>query len=363
MEHMQRAVQLAGGALGATSPNPAVGAVLVRDGRIVGEGYTRPPGGPHAEAVALAEAGELAHGATLYVTLEPCAHHGQTPPCTDAIIRAGVAEVRAALRDPNPAVRGGGMEALEAAGVRVALGEGADEARSVLEGYLHWIATGLPLVVAKFAMSLDGKIATAAGESQWITGEEARRRAHELRAAADAVMVGVGTALQDDPRLTTRDASGRPADRQPLRVVVDSGGRVPPSAQVFAAHGSVMIAVADATPTREQALREAGADVFRLPAQDGRVDVRALLGALGERGVTSLLVEGGGDLLASLFEGRMVDRVEAFVAPMIIGGRDARTPVEGEGVPRLAEALRLNRVTVERLGEDIHIIGYPQDGG
>lgn len=363
MEHMQRAVKLARGALGATSPNPAVGAVLVRDGQVVGEGCTRPPGGLHAEAVALAQAREHARGATLYVTLEPCTHHGRTPPCTDAIVRAGVVEVRAALRDPNPAVSGGGLEALEAAGVRVAVGEGAEDARSVLEGYLHWVVTGLPLVVAKFAMSLDGKIATAAGESQWITGEAARGRAHELRAASDAVMVGAGTALQDDPRLTVRDPSGEPADRQPLRVVVDSQGRTQPSARVFAAPGGVLIAVAGAAPARERALRQAGADVLRFPSEDGRVDVRALLGALGERGVTSLLVEGGGGLLASLFEGRMVDRVEAFVAPMIIGGRDAPTPVEGVGAARLADALRLGGVTVERLGEDLHIVGYPQDGG
>jgi diaminohydroxyphosphoribosylaminopyrimidine deaminase/5-amino-6-(5-phosphoribosylamino)uracil reductase len=278
-------------------------------------------------------------------------------------MRAGIAEVQAALLDPNPLVNGGGIAALEAAGVRVAVGEGADEARALMEGYLHWTATGRPLVVAKFAMSLDGKIATPSGESQWITGNEARRYAHGLRAAADAVAVGVGTALQDDPRLTARDGHGEPMPHQPLRVVVDSTGRVPPGARLFQGPGQVLVAVAHVARARERRLRNSGAQVLRLPAEDGRVDIRALLQALGERGVTSLLVEGGGRLLASLFEGRMVDRVEAFVAPMLIGGRDALTAVEGDGVTRLANAVRLDRVTVDRLGEDIHIVGYPQMEG
>ena len=360
MDFVQRALDLAQSVLGSTSPNPAVGAVVLQGGRVVGEGATEPPGGRHAEVVALEQARGLARGARLYVTLEPCCHQGRTPPCTDAIIRAGVAEVLVAVRDPNPRVAGGGIAALEAAGVRVELGRGDAEATAIMEGYFRWVTAGVPLVVAKFAMSLDGKIATASGESQWITGESARRYAHELRRTADAVAVGVGTALQDDPRLTARDGSGEALDRQPLRVVVDSTGRLPATAFVLGAGspGRTLVATASMPAAKEGELAKAGAEIVRLPGPEGRVDVRALLVTLGERGVTTLLVEGGGTLLASLFEGRLVDRVDALVAPVIIGGRDALTPVEGAGVSRLADALRLQRVVVDRLGEDVHIVGY-----
>ena len=363
MEYMRRALELARGALGTTSPNPAVGAVVVRGGSIVGQGWTQPPGGPHAEVQALAQAGERARGSTVYVTLEPCSHHGRTPPCAEALLRAGVAEVHAAMVDPNPKVRGQGLSKLEAAGVRVVVGGCGDEAREVVEGYVKWITTGTPFVTAKYAMSLDGKIATATGASQWITGTASRRRAHQLRKTCDAVMVGIGTALADDPQLTARDEADRPLERQPLRVVVDSGARLPAESVMLRCPGATLVAAAGAPEERARRLTAAGAEVLSLPAGDGRVDVRELLCVLGRRRITSVLVEGGGVLLASLLQGGLVDKVAAFVAPVIIGGRDAPSPVEGIGAGAMAEALRLERVSVEQLDGDVLVTGYPRSGG
>jgi diaminohydroxyphosphoribosylaminopyrimidine deaminase/5-amino-6-(5-phosphoribosylamino)uracil reductase len=359
MDYMQRALGLARRALGDTSPNPAVGAVIVRQGRVVGEGWTQPPGGHHAEIKALAMAGEEARGATLYVTLEPCSHYGRTPPCSQALLRAGIAEVHAAIQDPYPQVNGSGIRELEAAGVRVVLGEREEEARQVMEAYLKWTSTGLPFVIAKYAMSLDGKIATATGESRWITGPEARRRVHELRGDTDAIMVGIGTALADDPQLTARDEADRALERQPLRVVIDSGARLPPAAAMLRAPGKTLVATADPPDARVRPLVDAGAEVLRLPDADGRVDLSRLLCLLGERPVTSLLAEGGGVLLASLVRLGLVDRIMAFIAPIIIGGREAPTPVEGSGAPDLAGALRLHNLRVERLGDDLLVTGNP----
>ena len=359
MTPMQRALELARHALGAASPNPSVGAVLVRDGRIVGEGVTQPAGGPHAEAVAIAQAGDRARGAALYVTLEPCNYHGRTPPCVPAIIDAGVAQVHAATLDPNPRVDGRGVADLQAAGVRVAVGEEAAAAQRLMERHFRWITTGMPFVVAKYAMSLDGKIATAAGDSRWVSGAASRRRVHRMRSTCDAIMVGVGTVLRDDPQLTARDEDDRPMDRQPLRVVVDSRGRLPDTARLLTAPGRTLVATADAPPQREAALRDAGAEVAAFPAADGRVDLRSLMARLGAREVTGLLVEGGGTLLASLFREELVDKVCAFVAPVLIGGRDAPTPWDGAGARAVADALRLERVTVERLEDDLMVVGYP----
>ena len=242
---MSHALELARRAEGRVSPNPPVGAVLVKDGEIVGGGCTQPPGQSHAEAVALSEAGDAARGAALYTTLEPCSHHGRTPPCTDAIVEAGVAEVHAAMLDPNPNVRGGGMAILADAGLGTRLGEGEAKARLQLEAYVKYVTTGTPFVTAKFAMSLDGKIATRTGDSKWISGEKARRRVHRLRAAADAVMVGIGTVLADDPRLTARDRHGEPLDTQPIRVVVDTRGRTPPDAGMLGEPGRTLIAAGE----------------------------------------------------------------------------------------------------------------------
>ena len=359
MTPMQRALELARQGLGTASPNPSVGAVLVRDGSIVGEGVTQPAGGPHAEAMAIAQAGDKARGAALYVTLEPCNYHGRTPPCVPAIVGAGVAEVHAATLDPNPRVDGRGAADLEAAGVRVSVGEEAAAAQRLMEAHCTWITTGMPFVLAKYAMSLDGKTATAAGDSRWISGAESRRWVHRMRASCDAIMVGIGTALRDDPQLTARDEDNRPLDRQPLRVVVDSHGRLPGEARLLQSPGCTLVAVADASSEREAALRNAGAEVLAFPASTGQVDLRSLLQHLGSREVTGLLVEGGGTLLASLFRQGLVDKVCAFVAPLLIGGRDAPTPWDGAGAGTIADALRLERVSIERLGDDMMVVGYP----
>ena len=352
---MGRAIELARSAAGRVSPNPPVGAVLVRNGKTVGEGATQPPGGPHAEAVALAQAGAGAKGAELYVTLEPCAHHGRTPPCTGALIAAGVSHVHVAALDPAPHTDGRGVAALEAAGIAVTVEE-SSVAAELVEAFAKHVRTGLPFVTAKFAMSLDGKLATRTGDSRWISGEGSRRRAHGLRAQSDAVMIGIGTALADDPRLTAREPD-RGSEREPLRVVVDSAGRLPPDAAMLAEPGATLVAVA--AEGRGKALAEAGAEVAVLPGAGGRVDLGGLLAALGARGVTSVLVEGGAELLGALFDGHHVDKVVAFVAPVVIGGAEAPSVVGGRGPERLADALRLRGVRYEPVDGDLMVVGYP----
>jgi diaminohydroxyphosphoribosylaminopyrimidine deaminase/5-amino-6-(5-phosphoribosylamino)uracil reductase len=355
---MQRALSLAQKALGNVSPNPAVGAVIVRDGKIIGEGYTRPPGSAHAEIVALRQAGERARGATMYVILEPCCHYGRTPPCTDAIIAAQIAEVHIATLDPNPQVAGRGRAQLEAVGIKTHLGEHEEEARGLNEAYIKFITTGIPFVTAKFAMSLDGKLATKTGDSKWISSEESRRYVQHLRSIVDAVMVGVGTVLRDDPRLTVRIEG---VERQPLRVIVDSSGRTPLQAQVFHMPGQTLLATTQSLPEgRARAFKEKGAELLTLTAREGVVDLGELLRALGQRELTSVLVEGGGILLGSLFDLGLVDKVFAFIAPIIIGGKEAVTPVAGDGVAHIAQALRLSRVQVQRFGDDVLISGYKE---
>lgn len=359
--YMKRALELAARGRGRTSPNPMVGAVLVKDGRIVGEGFHPRAGAPHAEIYALQQAGEAARGATLYVTLEPCCHYGRTPPCTQALIAAGVAEVHMAMLDPNPRVAGKGKAELEAAGIRTVVGECEEEARQMNEAFVHWVTVGRPFVLVKFAMSLDGKIATRTGDARWISGPEARRRVHQLRNEVDAILVGAGTVIADNPRLTTR--LEEEDVRHPLRVILDSRGRVPLTAQVFDPHlpGRTLVAT---TPAASSAYREElqarGVEVLVLPADEqGRVSLEALLDELGRREITSLLVEGGSTVLGSFFDRRLVNKVIAFIAPLIVGGHDAPSPVGGQGVTRLADALRLERVVWEPVGNDLMLVGYP----
>ncbi|MBI2866322.1 MAG: bifunctional diaminohydroxyphosphoribosylaminopyrimidine deaminase/5-amino-6-(5-phosphoribosylamino)uracil reductase RibD [Chloroflexi bacterium] len=358
---MARALGLARQALGRVSPNPAVGAVVVRDGIAIGEGCTQPPPGPHAEAVALQQAGEAARGASLYVALEPCAHQGRTNPCTPAIIRAGIAEVHIATLDPNPLVNGRGKEALEAAGLRVHLGEHEEEARELNEAFFKYISTGIPFVTVKFAMSLDGKLATRTGESRWISGEASRHHAHELRRVADAILVGVNTVLADDPQLTVR--LDEEVVRQPLRVVADGLARTPLGARLLREPGRTAIVVTHlADEEKVTALRQAGAEVWQAPIVNGLVDMGWLLRTLSQREITSVLVEGGATLLGSLFDRGLADKVVAYIAPTIIGGRGAPPAVGGLGVAHLQQALRLEHLHVERLDADILVTGYPRKG-
>lgn len=363
---MQRALELAARARGRTSPNPMVGAVIVRDGQIVGQGYHQRAGTPHAEIHALREAGERARGATVYVTLEPCVHHGRTPPCTDALIQAGVAEVHMAMLDPNPKVAGRGRQALERAGIRTVVGEAEEVARRLNAAFITWITTGRPRVIAKFAISLDGKIATRSGESQWITGYEARRRGHELRDQVDAILVGRGTVQADDPQLTTR-LDGQEDVQHPLRVILDSRGRVPLGARVFdpTLPGRTVTATTAAMPVEQRrALAQHHVEVMVLPAdEEGRVSLPHLLDTLGEREITTLLVEGGSTVLGSFFQADLVDEVMAFIAPKIIGGQAAPGPVGGAGVARLYDAVPLTDLRVESIGSDVLITGNVERKG
>ena len=350
-------------ALGWSSPNPAVGAVAWHDGSVAGVGRTQPPGGDHAELRALAAAGERARGATVFVTLEPCNHHGRTPPCTDALIEAGVAAVHYAVGDPDPHVSGAGRRRLEEAGIAVEVGDGADEAARLLEGYLHHRRTGRPFVIAKFAASLDGRIAASSGDSRWVSGPETLAWAHEQRPGLDAIVVGSNTVLVDDPQLTARPADGSERVHQPLRVVVDSRGRVGEGARVLDAPdgpSSTLIATTEASqPEWRAGIERLGAEVAVLPARDGHVDLAALLVELERRGALTVLFEGGGVLLGSLFDGRLVDRVQAIIAPIVIGAARAPSAVAGRGVERMAQAPRLREVTVDRLGDDTLISGLP----
>lgn len=360
-DFMECALSLAGLALGYTSPNPAVGAVVVRDGVVAGLGHTQPPGLEHAEIMALRQAGQRAKGATMYVTLEPCSHHGRTPPCTQAIIDAGVSEVHVALIDPNPVVSGRGLKTLKAAGIKIFVGQYEERAREINEGYIKYITTGIPFVIAKFAMSLDGKIATKTGDSKWISSDESLKFVHYMRHIVDAIMVGANTVVTDDPQLSARGCSGRGGKTklQPLRVIVDGRGRTPVSARVFNEPGKTVVAVAKSFSAKAATkFKKTGAEIVELPAEKGVIDLKELLAVLGKREVTSVMVEGGSGLFGSLFDGGLVDKVLAFVSPLIIGGDEAKSAVGGNGAKKMADALRLKQVKIMEFGDDVLISGY-----
>jgi diaminohydroxyphosphoribosylaminopyrimidine deaminase/5-amino-6-(5-phosphoribosylamino)uracil reductase len=350
--HMAAALRLARRGLGNTWPNPAVGCVLVKDGRVVGRGWTQPGGRPHAETEALARAGEAARGATAYVTLEPCSHWGRTPPCCDALIRAGVARVVVATGDPDPRVDGRGLQRLREAGVTVELGLGREEARAINAGFARRITRGLPLVTLKLATTLDGRIATAGGESQWITGPEARREAHAIRARHDAILVGSGTVLADDPELTARIPG---ASQVPLaRVVADSRLRTPLDSRLVRTASEVPTWIATRTGQRPGVLApyiEAGVQILPVPWAKPGLDLAALLGALAQRGVTRVMAEGGAGLAAALLRGGFVDRLAWFHAPGVMGG-DGLPAVQPLPLAVLSAMPRFRRVSSRPVGAD-----------
>lgn len=357
--YMRRALELAEKARGRTSPNPMVGAVLVQDGRVVGEGYHQKAGTPHAEIHALSQAGERARGATLYVTLEPCCHHGRTGPCTSAVLAAGVRRVVVAMTDPNPLVAGKGLAILQQHGVEVVSGVLEAEARRLNEIFIKYITTRRPFVLLKAAMSLDGKIATATGQSQWITGEAARLYGHRYRDWYDAICVGVNTVLADDPMLTARLPEG--PGKNPLRVILDSRGRTPSSARVLATARQVptLLATTEQTPPEvRQSWQDCGAQVLVLPGDGGRVSLPALLDELGRREISSLLVEGGAAVHAAFLQQGLADKLLWFIAPKIIGGHKAPGPVGDPGVAELARAWSVRQWQIKQLGEDLCIEGY-----
>ncbi|HEV2075695.1 MAG TPA: bifunctional diaminohydroxyphosphoribosylaminopyrimidine deaminase/5-amino-6-(5-phosphoribosylamino)uracil reductase RibD [Thermoleophilaceae bacterium] len=355
--HLTRAIELAEEARGRTSPNPLVGCVVVREGRVVGEGFHEGAGHPHAERVALAAAGEEARGATMYLTLEPCCHEGRTPPCTDAILEAGLARVVMASDDPTPKAAGRGPGILRDEGVSVELagGEPAERARLINQPFRKHAKSGHPHVVFKSAMTLDGKVATGTGDSQWISGEYSRARAHRWRADSDAVAVGVGTALSDNPLLTARVEG---VARQPLRAVFDSEGRLPLTSQLVRTAAEVpLVLVTSRAASRGQtsALEAAGAEVIRATGGTEPDRIRSALDELGARGIQSLLLEGGPHLAGAFLDAGEVDEIRLFVAPLVLGGRNARVPVEGRGVEAVDAARRALATEVERIGDDVLI--------
>lgn len=358
---MRRAVELAERGRGHAEPNPLVGAVLVRADRIVGEAWHERFGQAHAEINALAQAGEAARGATLYVTLEPCCHHGKTPPCTDALIRAGIAGVKAALEDPFPQVAGQGAAQLRGAGIPIDFGLCAADARRQNAPYLTLLALGRPHVHAKWAMSLDGKIATRTGDSRWISGEASRRRVHEMRGRMDGILVGIGTVLADDPLLTARPAGPRSA----CRVILDSQARLPLDGQLVRTAGAapVLVATCCTDQARLDPLRSAGCEILVVPAVEGGVSIPDLLKEMGRRRWTNLLVEGGASVLGSCLDARAIDEVHVFVAAQLLGGRAALTPIAGVGCAGLADALRASELTCEPIGADFLLHGRVAHSG
>ena len=357
-KYMREALELARRGRGRTSPNPVVGAVIVKDDKVIGRGWHQKAGTAHAEIHAIADAGDETRNATIYVTLEPCCHFGRTGPCTEAIIAAGIQRVVVAMTDPNPLVAGCGIETLRQRGIHVDTGVLATEAASLNAPFIKWITCKLPFVTLKNGISLDGKIATRTGDSRWITGETSRLEVHRLRDAADAIITGVGTVLADDPELTTRLPEG---GKSPVRVVVDSLARTPLSAKlVNDGKAPTIIAISNKAPEeRVAALKAKNIEILSLPEEsDGRLNLGALLRILGERCLTHVMVEAGGTLNSSFLFGNYVDKVVMFVAPKIIGGAGAPGPYGGTGCDRLSEAVELEDVMIQHTGDDLMIEGW-----
>ena len=349
-DYMRLALELAERGRGWTSPNPMVGAVVVKDGRIIGQGWHERCGRPHAERNALASCTQDPRGAELYVTLEPCCHHGRQPPCTDAILEAGIRRVVVGSGDPNPLVAGKGIRILREHGVEVAEGVLREECDRLNEIFFHYIQTGRPFVVMKYAMTMDGKIAAYTGASRWVTGEEARAHVQEQRHRCAAIMVGVGTVLADDPLLTCR----MPGGRNPARVICDTRLRTPLTAQVVATAKEVptIFATCSTDQAEHSPYESAGCRVLTVGEKDGHVDLEQLMETLGREQIDSVLLEGGGTLNWAALESGVVQKVQAYIAPKLFGGRDAKTPVEGRGVPSPAEAFHLKNTAITQLGED-----------
>lgn len=360
IEFMETAMELARRGRGRTSPNPLVGAVVVKGGKIVGKGYHKGVGLPHAEVNAIREAGSNAKGGDLYINLEPCDHYGRTPPCTLAIIKAGIKRVFIGMRDPNPLVSGRGINRLRRAGIEVKTGLLKERSRKLNEAYIKYMTTKTPFVTLKMALTLDGRIATRGGVSKWITGEKARRYVHRMRGVVDAVIVGVGTILKDDPHLTTRLVKGK----NPHRVVVDKTLKIPLNANVFNLPSGVRLFLATtqkASRERIEGVRGKGAEVIVLPEKEGGVDMGRLMLELGKRGIMELMCEGGSSVATSAIRGGIIDKVVLFYAPRFFGGEGL--PLFGDiGIKGLKDAIRLKEVEVKRLGEDIVVEGYVKTG-
>ncbi|MFC2099419.1 bifunctional diaminohydroxyphosphoribosylaminopyrimidine deaminase/5-amino-6-(5-phosphoribosylamino)uracil reductase RibD [Candidatus Bipolaricaulota bacterium] len=358
VEAMRLAIALAELGEGDVNPNPLVGAVVLKDGHVVGRGYHHAFGGPHAEVLAIADADDDATGSTLVVTLEPCCCHGKTPPCTEAIIKAGIARVVVAQRDPSPRIAGNGIAALRSAGIEVVEGVLVAEAARQIEIFLTYVTTRRPFVQLKLACSLDGRIATKTGDSRWISGEASRVEGHRLRRRFASILVGVGTVVADDPSLSVRHVLGK----DPIPIVLDPTGRIPADARLLNAEAHSIVVTSTLTSDAVNALTSRGASVWRIPfespSQPGRLDLPALLDRLAEEGIDSVLIEGGGETAAAFLEADLVDKVSLFIAPILIGGRGAVPAIGGDGIERIADAWRLTGISVTRLDEDTLITGY-----
>ena len=355
-KYMRLAMQLAGNAIGRTSPNPLVGAVIVKDNRVVGCGWHRKAGTPHAEVHALNQAGELAQGADVYVTLEPCAHYGKTPPCAKALVEAKVKNVYGGLLDVNPKVAGKGFKILEDAGIHVEYGFLQDELRKQNEVFFKWIEHKKPFIVLKAAMTLDGKIATATGQSKWITNETSRAYGYKLRDIYDGIMVGINTVIEDNPMLTARVDGGK----NPIRIVVDSSLKIDINANVVQDKSVKTIIATTDKADKDKILKLQAQDIDVIVVdkdENDKVDIEKLLDILGQQNICSILVEGGATLSGSFVAKKLVDKVYFFIAPKIVGGKEAKTPVAGTGILNLQEALALKDIQIEKLEEDILIIG------
>lgn len=353
-EYMSLALTLAANGAGSVNPNPLVGAVVVKDSQIVGQGWHQSFGGPHAEIFALDEAGDAARGATLYITLEPCCHHGKTPPCTAQIINAGIRRVVVATRDPHSVNDGKGVAALRAAGIDVMEGVLQDEAQTQNEVFLKFITTGRPFVHLKLATSLDGRIATKTGDAKWISGENSRICAHQMRRKYSSILVGVGTVLSDDPSLNVRHVDG--VDPRPI--VLDPAGYIPLEARVLQSALEPIVVTHTMPEEKERQLLAQGAVVWRIGMAKGTLNLCALLERLGDEDIDSVMIEGGGETAAHFLNAELVDKVSFFIAPVIIGGKDAIPSVGGAGIERMSEALKLHRVTTEWCGGDLLYTGY-----
>lgn len=360
---MKIAIRLAKKGIGRTSPNPIVGAVVVKNNRIVGRGYHKMAGLPHAEKNALNNAGSLAKGADLYVTLEPCNHYGRTPPCTDAIIDSGIKRVFVGMKDPNPLVGGRGIKKLKKNGIDVIVGILEDECKKINEPYIKYITTKAPFVTLKIASTLDGKIATAAGESKWITSEKSREYVHRLRSMTDAIMVGIGTVLKDDPFLTVRLKSKQPAARnlrQPIRIVVDSRLKIPLEANLLDTRDArtIIATTKSAGKKRVKQIEDAGAEVIIIDSKDGHVDLKKLVKEIGKRGITNILIEGGSRLTASAVKERIIDKVLIFYAPIFLGSNGI-SMIGNLGIKKMKDAIHFKNIRVKRVGEDMLLEGIP----
>ncbi len=357
---MREALREARKGLGRTSPNPAVGAVVVKNGQIIARGYHKKAGLPHAEVEALKKLGGNAPGCTIYITLEPCNHHGRTPPCSEAVLKSGISRVVVGMKDPNPDVLGGGCEFLKKNGIEVKTGVLETECRYLNEAFLKYVLTRRPFVIAKSAITLDGWTGTATGHSKWITNEKSRQFAHRLRDQVDAVMVGVGTVLADDPQLTTRIKHGR--GRDPLRIVLDTHLKTPVDAKIVnhdSSASTLIVVGADVLPEALERYSNKGVLPLACPTRDGRIDLPALMDILSKKSVTSLLVEGGSSVMGALLRERLVDKYYIFEAPKILGGDDGIPMVAGKGPKKMDQSLILKNVQVKRFGEDILVVGYP----